>query len=1019
MSFVPVSGPALLRAVVPPRESEIEFSAAADSGRRARTISLPVRAALPVLARARDDAEAHPSIALLSGAALLATRFVAAGKLTPVAESDPPQWRVDGLDARDDESIRLLARARGYDGLDPEEAGRVVRAMIDAVVDTLPRTGPAGPSTRSRRSATGPRTSRATEATGATGANGATGTATGDDGSDGGTPGDGGRPGAEPPHEPKVDFAARVRRRVAERSRAERGPGNRLPELVRVSLRVEADEEDLEVGSVRLVLQVHDERDPLHVADAAVLWAEDGDAADTPGGHGFGPGARVHASIALRAAADVWPPLERLLGFAVPDQLVLEPAEVSSLLEHVGGLRDAHVDVHWPRSLGRELTTRAVLDRSPRDRPVERNPELPLQDSPFSVDGLFSFSWQVALHGDPLDEAEMRELADAASPILKLRGAWTVVDPTTAQRARKRLIRSASGAQALGAALSGVTEVPAGAGEEPVAEQVVVGAGLLAVRDRVLSAATRDPLPTPSGLRAELRDYQRHGLTWLADLTGLGLGACLADDMGLGKTITLISLHLHRLAEGQSQGRPTLVVCPASLLGNWEAEIARFAPGVPVRRFHGATRSLAGLIEPHSDWSGNGADPDQSEWGAGAAGAGSGFVLTTYGTLRSDPDPLVALDWDLVVADEAQHVKNSRSATARTLRKVPAHARVALTGTPVENDLTELWSILDWAVPGLLGSRQAFRRVWAAPIESGAEPTKARQFADLIGPFLLRRRKTDPGIAPELPPKTETEHLLGLTREQVVLYEAFVRDTMERIERADEQARRGLVLALLTGLKQICNHPAQFLKQSGAVRLRGRSEKFDLVEELVATVLAESGGVLLFTQYVALGHLLEQYLTSIGVRHQFLHGSTPVAEREAMVRRFQETSEDEQPPVFLLSLKAGGTGLNLTRADHVIHVDRWWNPAVEDQATDRVHRIGQTRPVQVHKLVTTGTIEERVAALLTRKRALADAVLARGEAALTELSNEELRDLVTLRKDQRRAGILADLRAREQSLDAP
>jgi SNF2 family DNA or RNA helicase len=282
--------------------------------------------------------------------------------------------------------------------------------------------------------------------------------------------------------------------------------------------------------------------------------------------------------------------------------------------------------------------------------------------------------------------------------------------------------------------------------------------------------------------------------------------------------------------------------------------------------------------------------------------------------------------------------------------------------------------------------------VWAAPIESGLEPTKARQFADLIGPFLLRRRKSDPGIAPELPAKTETDHPLRLTREQVVLYESFVRDTMERIERADEDARRGLVLMLLTGLKQICNHPAHFLKQA-AVRLSGRSEKVDLLDELLGTVLAEDGAALVFTQYVAMARLLESHLTRAGVPHLFLHGGTPVRERESMVKRFQAG----EVPVFLLSLKAGGTGLNLTRADHVVHVDRWWNPAVEEQATDRAYRIGQTRPVQVHRMITRGTIEEKIAELLTRKRALADAVLANGEGALTELSNDELRDFVSLR----------------------
>ncbi|KRB78378.1 helicase [Nocardioides sp. Root190] len=943
MSFVPVTGPATFTSGDP---ALIEFTSG-DAG--ARTISLPVRAALPVLSRAHTRDDAHPSVALLSGAALLGLRLVAAGKVAP-ARDGAAGWRVEGLDERDHDAVRRLAIARAHDGQTPEQAAEVVRLVLDAVADTMPR---ATPAVRTRPS--GP--------------------------SDGAT-------GGDVPRAPD-DFAARVRRRLAERTAAEEAAARRtrpsvteLPELVRISLRVEADEEELIAGAVRVILQVHDERDPLHVCDAALLWTTGEET------HGFGERARVHASIALRSAADVWQSLDRFLALSVPDELTLDGEEISGLLARVGDLRSVGVDVHWPRSLGPELTTRAVLDRKREKEP--RNAELPLQDSPFSAEGLFSFSWQVALHGEPLTEEEMATLAGAASPIIKLRGAWTVVDPTTAQRARKRLIRKATGPQALAAALTGTTDLPTTADGTPETAQVIVGASLLRVREQVLAAATRDPMPEPEGLEATLRDYQRHGLTWLADLTGLGLGACLADDMGLGKTITLIALHLHRLESGASRGGPTLVVCPASLLGNWESEIERFAPGLPVRRFHGAARSL-----PSAE-----SAPDAQH--------NAGFVLTTYGTLRSNPAALAALEWDLVVADEAQHVKNSRTSTARALRQLPSRARVALTGTPVENDLTELWSILDWCVPGLLGSRQAFRRVWGAPIESGAEPTKARQFADLIGPFLLRRRKSDPGIAPELPPKTETDHLLGLTREQVVLYEAFVKDSMERIERADPETRRGLVLALLTGLKQICNHPAQFLKQSGAVRLLGRSEKLELLDELVATVLAEDGAVLVFTQYVAMARLIEQHLTAMGVPHQFLHGGTPVAERERMVRRFQAEGDEQGVPVFLLSLKAGGTGLNLTRADHVIHVDRWWNPAVEEQATDRAYRIGQTKPVQVHRMVTRGTIEERVAQLLDRKLQLADAVLARGDAALTELSNEELRDLVALRKDQRRAALLTE-----------
>lgn len=896
MSFVPVTGPATFRPAEPPREGVVEFT---DDK---RTVALPIRAALPVLTKARVREDLHPTVSLLSGAALLGMRIVAAGKFAPAGD----HWRAAGLDRDDEDRIAMLAEG------DDEE--RLVRDLVDAIADAMPR---GAPSTTAR-------------------------------------------PVRRPEQRPT--FEQRLQARLARHQRLD--PRD-LPQLVTISLRVEADEEELVAGAVRLVPQAHDEQNPLHLCDLALLWT------GTPDEHGFGDRARTHATIALRAAADAWPVLDRLLELRVPDQLTLDTDELVSLLdEGVGALRAAGVDVLWPKALGRDLTVTTVLDRvapSSPGLPGDHRSE-PLNDPVLGTEALFSFNWQIALHGDPLSEEEMDRLAASASPLLQLRGSWTVVDPAIAKKAKKRLVRTVKPAEAVAAALTGTVQVAAPGGQQSE-EQVVVGASLLKVRERLLSAATREPVEPPVALQASLRDYQRHGLTWLAEMTGLGLGACLADDMGLGKTVTLIALHLHRRASGHTG--PTLVVCPASLLGNWEAEVQRFAPGTPVVRFHGSARDLSG--------------------------AGDGFVLTTYGTMRRDAETLGSVGWDLVVADEAQHVKNPRTSTARALRSIGSRARVALTGTPVENDLTELWAILDWATPGLLGSRNAFRKVWAAPIESGLEPTKARQFADLIGPFLLRRRKSDPGIAPELPAKTETDHPLRLTREQVVLYESFVRDTMARIERADEDARRGLVLMLLTGLKQICNHPDHFLKRSGA-RLSGRSEKVDLLDELVGTVLAEDGAVLVFTQYVAMARLLEGHLGRAGVPHQLLHGGTPVREREAMVARFQAG----EVPVFLLSLKAGGTGLNLTRADHVVHVDRWWNPAVEEQATDRAYRIGQTRPVQVHRMVTQGTVEEKIAELLTRKRALADAVLSKGEAALTELSNEELRDFVALRTDEGR-----------------
>ncbi|GAA1126311.1 DEAD/DEAH box helicase [Nocardioides aquiterrae] len=886
MPFVPLTGPATFRTGEPPREGVVEFTDPR------RTVALPIRAALPVLAKARTRDDLHPTVGLLAGAALLGMRIVAAGKFAPAGD----HWRAAGLDADDEDRIAMLAG--------DAETERVVRDLIDAVADAMPRGAPTTTAAVVRR-----------------------------------------------PERPT--FEQRLQARLARHQRLD--PRD-LPQLVNLSLRVEADEEELVAGAVRLVPQAHDEQNPLHLCDLALLWT------GTPEEHGFGDRARTHATIALRAAADAWPVLDRLLELRVPDGITLDTDELVSLLDDgVGALRAAGVDVLWPKSLGRDLTVTTVLDRAAPGPPGEQRSE-PLNEPTLGTDALFAFNWQVALHGEPLTPEEMDRLANAASPLLRLRGSWTVVDPAVAKKAKKRLVRTVRPAEAVAAALTGTVQVA------DVEEQVIVGASLLKVRERVLTAATREPIEPPATLAAPLRDYQRHGLTWLAEMTELGLGACLADDMGLGKTVTLIALHLHRAEH--IGGGPTLVVCPASLLGNWEAEVRRFAPGVPVVRFHGTSRDLAA--------------------------AGNGFVLTTYGTMRRDAGTLAQRPWDLVVADEAQHVKNPRTATARALRDLRSNARVALTGTPVENDLTELWAILDWTTPGLLGSRNAFRKAWAAPIESGNEPGKARQFADLISPFLLRRRKSDPGIAPELPAKTETDHPLRLTREQVVLYESFVRDTMARIERADEDSRRGLVLMLLTGLKQICNHPDHFLKRSGA-RLSGRSEKVDLLDELVGTVLAEDGAVLVFTQYVAMARLLEGHLARAGVPHQLLHGGTPVREREAMVERFQAG----EVPVFLLSLKAGGTGLNLTRADHVVHVDRWWNPAVEEQATDRAYRIGQTRPVQVHRMVTQGTIEERVAALLDRKRALADAVLGRGEAALTELSNDELRDLVTYRATDR------------------
>ncbi|MCX5408839.1 DEAD/DEAH box helicase [Streptomyces sp. NBC_00335] len=936
---------------------------------------LPLAEALPLLTRVRATASAGAA-PFWGAATLLALRFAARGLLLPgLSPAGYDAWRLGPLDAADLEEVRELAAAMPPDahcvpvdptgpagpavpagpGEDPDPGAPprlpapepLLRAFLDAVADTLPRS-PAAPAAA-------------------------------------GGPAFAARPARL--HPELRDWAAEVA--------AGHDAG------VRVSIRIEVDP-DAEPPAFRAVLQMHGLADAALVADAADVWAGSGPAAAA-----FPPRARLDALRAVRRAARLWPPLAPLLGAAVPDAVDLADEEVAELLgDAAGALAAEGVQVHWPRGLARTLTARAVVGRA------ATGSDLPGLSGPLSATSAHPVGWRYALGGQgDLTADELDRLAEAKRPLVRLRDQWVLIDPAAARRARAlaRKDREVTAADALAAVLTGSTELdgtrydveatgalerlrailttdPERAAPETAgpgrtdpghadprhrdtghAEPVPAEPGRAAPER---AAATAD-VQAPAALRATLRDYQLRGLRWLARLTGLGFGACLADDMGLGKTVTLIALHLHRQEHGHEG--PTLVVCPASLLGNWQREIEKFAPGTPVRRFHGAGRSLEG---PAGQPSG-------------------GFVLTTYGTMRLDAPRLAAVHWGLVVADEAQHIKNPRSSTAKALRTIPSAARVALTGTPVENNLSELWAVLDWTTPGLLGRLGTFRTRYAEPVESGRDPRAAARLGALVRPFLLRRKKSDPGIAPELPPKTETDHAVSLTREQAGLYEAVVRETLAAIAGADGMERRGLVVKLLTSLKQICNHPAQYTKEHhGPKEAAGAaSGKLELLDELLDTILAEGGSALVFTQYVAMARIIERHLLARGIPSQLLHGGTPVPRREELVDRFQAG----EFPVFLLSLKAAGTGLNLTRAGHVIHYDRWWNPAVEEQATDRAYRIGQTQPVQVHRIIAEGTVEDRIAELLQRKRALADAVLAGGEAALTELSDAELAELVALR----------------------
>jgi hypothetical protein len=673
----------------------------------------------------------------------------------------------------------------------------------------------------------------------------------------------------------------------------------------------------------------------------------------------------------LARAARLWPPLREALRASHPTALRLDRAGALAFLRDAAPALAAAghgvlLPTWWQRPAGFGLTLSVrtaqpglVHDRSLLDR-----------------DRIVAFRWRAAVGDQPLTEAELTELAAAKQPLVRLRGQWTEVDPARIAAALAFLERRGRGTMAAGEVLRVALDPDATVGGLPVAGVSADGR----LGDLLAGTADHhvDPVPVPAEFGATLRPYQERGLDWLAFMSRLGLGAVLADDMGLGKTVQTLALLAVEHAEGVTA--PNLLVCPMSLVGNWQREAARFAPMLRVHVHHGAQRLSGDALR--------------------RAVQGADLVVTTYGLAERDAAELRALQWRRVIADEAQHIKNSATRQAVAVRSLPATHRIALTGTPVENRLAELHAVLDFANPGLFGSAARFKERWSIPIERDGHSDTAAELQRHTRPFILRRLKNDPVIARDLPEKVEMTVNCGLTAEQAGLYRAAVSDMLARIAESRGIERKGIVLSTLTKLKQICNHPAQFLHEpyeGASARLIGRSGKLERLEEILAEALAEGDKVLCFTQFAEFGRLLHGHLARrLGREVLFLHGGVPKHARDAMTARFQDPAG---PAVFLLSLKAGGTGLNLTAAAHVIHLDRWWNPAVEDQATDRAFRIGQRRNVQVRKFVCAGTIEERIDAMIEAKRTLAGSVVGDGEQWLTELSTDELRDLVELSAD--------------------
>ena len=722
---------------------------------------------------------------------------------------------------------------------------------------------------------------------------------------------------------------------------------------------------------VEFALQSAD--DPSLMISGADVWAGDG------AGLAAGGDPVEELLAGLGSAARLFGELDDALREAAPAELKMDTPGAFRFLKETGPLlAGAGFGVllpDWVRKarLGLKLTTRsrAASGTAATGAAVAR----------FGLGDLVDFRYDVAVGDQELDPDELAELARLKVPLVRLRGQWVELDDAHLKAALKFLERNQAGTMTAADALTaGMGLGPAAADEEIPLVGVDADGWLGDLLSGQADHRLR-PMPTPAGFSGQLRPYQERGLSWLSFLGELGLGGILADDMGLGKTIQLLSLvsaqssGSNQAAESDGRG-PTLLVCPMSLVGNWQREAARFTPDLRVHVHHGADRldgeSLAEAL------------------------AGADLVITTYGVATRDQAALGQVSWARVVCDEAQNIKNHVTKQARAVRALPAGARIALTGTPVENRLSELWSIMDFTNPGLLGPAERFRERYAIPIERHGSPEATQALKRLTQPFMLRRLKTDKTIISDLPEKLQMKVWCNLTAEQASLYQATVTDMLSRIEEAtDDISRRGLVLATMAKLKQVCNHPAHLLGDGS--RLSGRSGKLARLEEICDEIVAEGDKALCFTQYAEFGRMLQPHLAArLGCPVLFLHGGTTKKQRDAMVAGFAELDE---PALFLLSLKAGGTGLNLTAANHVIHVDRWWNPAVEDQATDRAFRIGQRRNVQVRAFVCVGTLEERIDAMIEEKKALAEQIVGTGEGWLTELSTEDLRSVLTLSAD--------------------
>jgi SNF2 family DNA or RNA helicase len=717
---------------------------------------------------------------------------------------------------------------------------------------------------------------------------------------------------------------------------------------------------------VRFLLQPHG--DPSLLVPASDLWNGGGsELARLTGGKAD---LREFLLLSFAQAGRLCPPVEASLKRGIPEGFETDATgAVDFLTKYAAGLEQAGFGVLLP-SWWTAKGTRTRISARAKVRASKMQ-----GGSGLTLDELVKFDWEVALGDQTLSAQDLMALARLKTPLVRVRGQWVLLDAAEIKEAAARLKRR--GEQAT---VRDLVRMALGGGDDSDIKGIAAEGWIDELLSRLTGKHPIEDLPPPKGLDATLRPYQGRGYSWLSFLRRWELGACLADDMGLGKTIQTLALIQHDRETASS--RPTvLLVCPTSVVGNWQREAARFTPKLKVMIHHGAARTktateLRRECRRHD------------------------LVVTSYSLLQRDAEALKSVPWTGVVLDEAQNIKNPETRQAKAARAMKSGYRVALTGTPVENNVGDLWSLMEFLNPGFLGTQTAFKRNFFVPIQTRRDEDAITRLKSLTGPFVLRRLKTDKSIIDDLPEKLEMKVFCTLTKEQASLYAAVVEEQLNELEQADGIQRRGMVLATLAKLKQVCNHPAQFLGDNTAIE--GRSGKLARLTEMLEEVLAVGEKALVFTQFTEMGDMIQRHLQeNFGREVIFLHGGVPKAKRDRMVERFQNGGPDGEggPPIFLLSLKAGGTGLTLTAANHVFHYDRWWNPAVENQATDRAFRIGQTKQVQVHKFICAGTLEDKIDEMIEAKKSVAEAIVGAGEDWLTEMNTSQLRDLLSLSRE--------------------